>query len=60
MSQGSVRMEKLADDDVKPGDEAAVLEGAKVSKKVLSPLICFTVTDIVRRVYCSKSGISGA
>ncbi len=53
-------MEKLADDDVKPGDEAAVLEGAKVSKKVLSPLICFTVTDIVRRVYCSKSGISGA
>lgn len=41
-------MEKLADDRVEPGDEACVLEGMKVNKKVLSPLICLTFTDIVR------------
>lgn len=44
-----MRIEKLGKDRVEPGDDGTVLEGAKVSKKVLSPLICFTVTDIVRR-----------
>lgn len=42
-------MEKLGEDRVEPGDDGTVVEALKVSKKVLSPLICFTVTDIVRR-----------
>ena len=47
-------MEKLCEDRVEPGDEGTVVEGVKVSKKVLSPLMCLTVTDMVsmKKQFC--------
>ena len=44
-----MRMEKLAGERLEAGDDGRVEHGTKVSKKVLSPLMCFTVTGIAKR-----------
>ncbi len=41
-------MEKLPGDLVRPGDGGKAAAGEKVRRKVLSPLRCLTVIDIVR------------